>query len=92
MFAPKLFYEVNDIEFDWKKVRGGLPRANYVAHDRNPTIEEIRKLTAYPDRHVKVIVLIIISSGIRIDAFDYLKCKHVIPIEKKNKKEIIAAN
>lgn len=90
MFAPKLFYEVNDIEFDWKKIRGGLPRANYVAHDRNLTTEEIRKLMAYPDRRVKVIVLILISSGIRVGAFDYLKWKHVIPIENKNK-EIIAA-
>jgi hypothetical protein len=75
LFAPKLFYEVNDIEFDWKKIRRGLPRANYVAHDRNPTIEEIRKLIAYPDRRVKVIVLTIISSGIRVGAFDYLKWK-----------------
>jgi hypothetical protein len=45
---------------------------------------------AYPDRRVKVIVLILISSGIRVGAFDYLKWKHVIPIENKNK-EIIAA-
>lgn len=43
LFAPKLFYEVNGIEFDWKKIRRGLPRANYVAHDRNPTMEEICK-------------------------------------------------
>lgn len=88
-----MFYEVNDIEFDWKRIRRGLPRANYVAHDRNPTIEEIRKLMAYPDRRVKVIVLILISSGIRVGAFDYLKWKHVIPIieNKNNNKEIIAA-
>ena len=59
MFAPKLFYEVNDIEFNWKKIRGDPPRANYVAHDRNLTTEEIRKLMAYPDRRVKVIVLIL---------------------------------
>jgi hypothetical protein len=45
---------------------------------------------AYPDRRVKVIVLILISSGIRVGAFDYLKWKHVIPIENKNNKEIIS--
>jgi integrase len=90
LFAPKSFYEVNEIKFDWRQIKRGLPVANYVAHDRAITLEEIRKLIAYPDRRVKVIVLIILSSGIRVGAFDYLKLKHVIPIENENK-EIIAA-
>jgi integrase len=82
LFAPKLFYEVNEIKIDWRQIKRGLPAANYIAHDRAITSEEIRKLIAYPDRRVKIIVLIIISSGIRVGAFDYLKLKHVIPITK----------
>ena len=100
LFAPKLFYEVNELKLEWRQIKRGLPVANYVAHDRAITLEEIRKLVAYPDRRIKVIVLIILSSGIRVGAFDYLKLKHVIPITKdeeedkessNNKKELIAA-
>jgi hypothetical protein len=36
LFAPKLFYEVNDIEFDWKKIMRGLPRANYARMSTRP--------------------------------------------------------
>jgi hypothetical protein len=90
LFAPKLFYEVNDIKFDWRQIERGLPVANYVAHDRAPTLEEIRKLIANSDLRIKVIVLVIMSSGIRVGAFEYLKYKHVIPIQNE-KKEIVAA-
>jgi integrase len=90
LFAPKLFYDVNDLKFDWRQIKRGLPVANYVAHDRSPTLQDIRKLITNSDRRIKVIVLIAISSGIRVGAFNYLKLKHVIPIENE-KKEIIAA-
>jgi hypothetical protein len=48
-----------------------------------PTLEEIRKLVANSDIRIKVIVLVIISSGIRVGAFEYLKYKHVIPIKNE---------
>jgi hypothetical protein len=83
LFAPKLFYEVNDIKFDWRQIKRGLSAANYIAHDRAPTLEEIRKLVANSDIRIKVIVLVIISSGIRVGAFEYLKYKHVIPIKNE---------
>jgi hypothetical protein len=38
LFAPKLFYEVNDIKFDWRQIKRGLSAANYIAHDRAPNI------------------------------------------------------
>jgi integrase len=50
------------------------------ANDRAPTMEEIKKLLEYPDRRIKAIVYIMISSGIRIGAFDYLKWKHAKPV------------
>jgi hypothetical protein len=60
------------------------------ANDRAPTIEEIEKLVEYPDRRIKPIVFLMVSSGIRIGAFDYLKWKHIIPTYN-NKKEIMIA-
>ena len=77
--ATKLFCEMNDIILNWKKIARGLPRIIEAANDRAPTLEEIRKLLEYPDRRIKPIVYTMISSGIRIGAFDYLKWKHIIP-------------
>jgi hypothetical protein len=74
-----LFCESSDIQIPWKKITRGLPRARQAANDRAPTIEEIQKLIEYPDRRIKPIVYVMVSSGIRLGAWDYLKWKHVIP-------------
>jgi hypothetical protein len=61
-------------------VRLGLPKSRDSANDRAPTIEEIKKLVEYPDRRIKVIASVMISSGIRLGAWDYFGWKNVIPI------------
>jgi hypothetical protein len=71
--ATKLFCGMNDVVLNWKKIARGLPRAGKAANDRAPTIEEIRKLVEYPDRRIKAVVYTMVSSGIRIEARDYLK-------------------
>jgi len=86
----KVFCEMADISIPWKKITRGLPNARQSANDRAPTIEEIKKLLEYPDRRIKPIVYTMISSGIRLGAWDYLKWKHIIPI-KDDKGEILAA-
>jgi hypothetical protein len=88
--ATKLFCEMNDIILNWKKIARGLPRAGKAANDRAPTVEEIQKLIEYPDRRIKPIVFTMVSSAIRIGAWDYLQWKHVIPMSN-NSGEIIAA-
>jgi hypothetical protein len=86
----KVFCESADIVVQWKKVTRGLPKGRQVANDRAPTIEEIQKLVEYPDRRIKPIVYTMISSGIRIGAWDLLQWKHVEPRADKNGK-IVAA-
>ena len=86
----KLFCDVCDISIPWKKITRGLPRARQAANDRAPTIEEIQKLVEYPDRRIKPIVYLMVSSGIRLVAWDYLKWKHVSPFTDE-KGEIICA-
>ena len=87
----KLFCQMNEIEnlVLWKKIKIGMPKVKEQADDRAPTLVEIKKLIEYPDIRVKSIVYTMISSGIRIGAFDYLKWKHIIPIEREGK--IVAA-
>jgi integrase len=88
--AIKLFCVMNDIIINWQKLNKGIPRGNSAAEDRAPTIEEIQKLLEYPDRRIKPIVLILLSSGIRVGAFETLRWKHIIPI-KDDKGNIVAA-
>jgi hypothetical protein len=86
----KVFCDSADLDIPWKKVTRGLPRGRQAANDRAPTLEEIRKLVEYPDRRIKPIVYTMVSSGIRLGAWDLLQWKHVEPILKEGK-EIIAA-
>lgn len=78
----KTFCEITDVIIPWKKITRGLPRVKRYADDRAPTIEEIRKICEYPDRRIKPIVYTMVSSGIRVGAWDYLKWGNVVPIKK----------
>jgi len=80
----KLYCEMCDITIHWKKITRGLPRPRLAANDRAPTIEEIRQLIEYPDRRIKPIIYAMVSSGIRLGAWDYLKWKHITPLTNKS--------
>jgi integrase len=82
--AIKLFYSMNDIVINWKKIGKGLPAERHNADDRIPTMEEIKKLLKHPDRRIKPIVYIMLSAGIRVGSWDFLKWKHIIPIFRKD--------
>jgi integrase len=88
--AIKLFCVMNDIIINWQKLNKGISRGKYAADDRAPTIEEIQKLLEYPDRRIGPIVLIMISSGIRVGAFETLRWKYIVPIKDDNE-NIVAA-
>lgn len=76
----KLFCDMNDILVNWKIITRGMPRGKHAANDRTPTLEEIIKILKYPDVRIKSIILVMISSGIRVGAWDYLRWKHIVPI------------
>lgn len=86
----RLFCVMNDIVINWEKIRKGIPSGLHAAVDRAPTREEIQKLLEYPDRRIKPIVYVMISSGIRLGAWEYLKWKHIIP-KYDEKGTIVAA-
>jgi len=78
--AVKLFCEQNDIMLNWKKISRKLPRVREYASDRAPTREEILRWMEYPDRRIKPIILLMVSSGIRLGAWDYLRWKDIEPV------------
>ena len=87
--AIRLFCEMSEIQVPWKKIMRGIPRSRSYANDRAPTIEEIKKITNYPDRRIKPIVYFMASSGIRLGAWDYLKWGYIKPVERNGR--IVAA-
>jgi integrase len=80
---------MSDISLPWNRISRGLPKSRKFGDDRAPTIEEIGKMLEYLDRRIKSIVYTMASSGIRVGAWNYLKWKHIIPIQKNG--QIIAA-
>jgi hypothetical protein len=75
---------------NWKRISRGLPRGKKAANDRSPTLDELRKLSEYPDRRIKPIIYTMASSGIRLGAWDYMQWKHVSPIKNENNETIAA--
>jgi len=86
----KLFCDMNSIIFNSKVITRGIPSGSESSNDRIPTREEILEMLKYPDRRLKAITFTMLSSGIRVGAWEYLKWKNIIPIYNENK-QIIAA-
>ena len=82
--AAKLFCIMNDIVLNWQKIAKGLPERKQHADDRPPTLDEIKKIIEYPDKRVRIIVTVMVSSGIRVGAWDYMKWKHITPLKDEN--------
>lgn len=62
-------WSVHRILFNW----------NY-ADDRVPRLDEIQRIVEYPDWRIKAIVYTMVSSRIRLGAWDYLLSEHITPL------------
>lgn len=67
----------------------GMPKGRRYANDRAPTLQEIKKVLAYPDRRMKPMLYTMTSSGIRLSAWNYLKWNHIAPVLRDD--QIVAA-
>ncbi len=85
----RLFCKVHEITLSWDRITMTIPTGRRFANDRAPTKEEVEKIIEYPDRRIGSIVLVSCSSGIRVGAWEYLKWKHIEPIERDGK--VVAA-
>ncbi len=74
---------MSDINIKWKKIIEGFPKERKYADGRAHIIKEIQKLIEYPNRRMKAIITVMVSSRIRLGSWDYLKLKHIEPNRKK---------
>jgi hypothetical protein len=87
----KTFCDMNNIILNWKYIRKGVPKGRKSALDRIPEVSEVKKLLHASDIRLKPIISVMLSSGIRVGAWDELKWKHVTPIKDEKNENIIAA-
>jgi integrase len=73
----KKFYESNDIDLRWRKIKGYMGSKRRVKKDRPYTYEEIRKILDKANERERVVIYLLISSGMRIGALNTLKIKHL---------------
>jgi integrase len=75
------FYEYNDVTLRWKRINAHLPSKGKRIDDRAYTHEEIKKMTDIANLRDKAILLVMASSGARIDAVPSLRIKDLVPTE-----------
>lgn len=91
--AIKLFLEMSDILINWKKINKLLPRSNLVADDEAYTRENIQRMLQYMDLRGKVILLLLASSGMRLEGLSGLRMGDIEPIyDPSDSKRVIAAH
>ena len=88
--AAKVFCNQNRIRITWKIITKIIPTGKRHADDRIPTDEEIQRLVSYEDKRMKPIVYTMLSSGMRIEGWDYLRWKHITPIFDDNDRVLAA--
>jgi integrase len=78
------FYEMNDVELRWNKIKSFKDEFYNVVEDRPYIREEIKLLVDRADLRNKAIILLMASSGLRIDAIAELRFRDLEPIDKYN--------
>jgi integrase len=81
--AVKTFYIRNRRSLNWEWLSGFLPEQVKVVEDRMYTKDEIRKILDKCDERKRVMVLLLLSTGMRIGALPLLKLRHLKKWEKE---------
>jgi integrase len=77
------FLESNEIMLNWKKIAKSYPEEvsnNFRAY----TKEEIAKLLSIADLRDRCLILLMVSTGIRVGAIKTLKIKHLKKLQHEN--------
>ena len=80
--AIQKFYETNDVELKWKKIKTYIGSRRKKMKDRAYTHEEIAKMIEKADQRERLVVLLMCSSGMRVGALPFLKIRNPERIDK----------
>lgn len=75
------FYKINDIVLNTNKISKFMPEQTRMKKDRSYTHEEIGKLLEIADERMRVIILLMASTGMRIGALPELKLRNLEKME-----------
>jgi integrase len=87
--AVKKFYEMNDVMLNWRKISQYLGEKTKVVKDRAYTTEEIQQLLIKADERMRVVILLLASSGMRIGAIPDLKLRQLKKVENYSVYQIV---
>jgi hypothetical protein len=85
----RLAFELNEILIPWKKYARLIHKGRTNKKDREYFLHEIRLLLSKASPTMRMIILIMAASGVRIGAFDYLKVGHVMPVYRLKGKLVV---
>lgn len=74
--AVKSFYKINDIFLNDSKISKFLPERKRVRKDRAYNYKEISKLLEIADERMRVVILLLASTGIRIGSLPELRLRN----------------
>jgi len=73
----KSFYKINDVMLNDRKISKFMPEHTRLRKDRAYTYDEISKLLDIADERMRVVILLLASTGIRIGAITSLKLRNL---------------
>jgi integrase len=85
----KQYYQMNDVILNWVKISQYLGENTRKFKDRAYTTEEIQTLLTKADERMRVVILLLSSTGIRVGGAIDLKLKHLTKIKKYGLYEIV---
>lgn len=75
--ALKAYYQINDIVLNTRKIGRFMPPQRTIRKDRAYTHEEISKLLEVAELRMRVVILLLASSGVRLGAIPLLKLRNI---------------
>ncbi len=83
------FYKINDVVLNISKINKFIPLQSRVRKDRAYTHEEISKILEFADERMRVVILLMVSAGIRRGALPYLRLRD---LDDNNRKLTVYEN
>lgn len=73
MSSTRSFLDYEEVELNWRKVKSVAPAGRSVAHDRAPTLQEIRAMLSVAGVRERAMILVLATSGVRVGALPGLR-------------------